>query len=115
MDHCDAIDFTKNNGVDRETYNIGGNNERNNLEITELILNGLEKPKELMTFVKDRPGHDRRYSLDCSKLNQLGWKPHYSFDEAMTLTVDWYKNNRRWWEKIKSGEYLEYYKKHYEL
>ena len=112
MDHCDAIDFIMNNGADGETYNIGGKNERNNLEITELILKGLEKPKKLMTYVKDRPGHDRRYSLDCAKLSQLGWNPLYFFDEAMTLTIEWYKNNREWWEKIKSGEYLEYYKDH---
>ncbi len=115
MDHCDAIDFIMNNGADGETYNIGGKNERNNLEITELILKGLEKPKKLMTYVKDRPGHDRRYSLDCAKLSQLGWNPLYFFDEAMTLTIEWYKNNREWWEKIKSGEYLEYYKDHYKL
>ncbi|OQX89061.1 dTDP-glucose 4,6-dehydratase [candidate division KSB1 bacterium 4484_87] len=115
MDHCDAIDFVMNHGDDGEVYNIGAGNERNNLEITGIILSELEKPKELMTFVKDRPGHDRRYSVDCSKLHALGWQPKHSFQEAMKLTIDWYKDNREWWEKIKSGEYLEYYKQHYQI
>ncbi|NOZ62000.1 MAG: dTDP-glucose 4,6-dehydratase [Calditrichaeota bacterium] len=115
MDHCDAIDFVMSNGKDGEVYNIGAGNERNNLEITEIILSTLDKPKELMTFVKDRPGHDRRYSVDCSKLHAVGWKPKHSFQEAMKLSIEWYKNNRPWWEKIKSGKYLEYYKKHYQI
>ena len=114
-DHCDAIDFIIDKGEEGEVYNIGGGNERNNLEITELILKGLNKPQGLMTFVKDRPGHDRRYSLDCTRLKNLGWTPKHQFDEAMNLTVEWYKMNRWWWEKIKSGEYLEYYKNHYKL
>jgi len=112
-DHCDAIDFVLNYGTDGDVYNIGGGNERNNLEITQLILHALGKSTDLINYVKDRPGHDRRYSLDCTKLAALGWKPKFTFDEAMSLTVAWYKNNRWWWEKIKSGEYLEYYKKHY--
>lgn len=112
-DHCDAIDFLLHHGIEGEVYNIGGNNERNNLEITHKILKGLEKSPDLITHVKDRPGHDRRYSLDCSKLATLGWQPKYQFEKAMDLTIDWYRNNRQWWEKIKSGEYLEYYKRHY--
>ncbi|UCE06467.1 MAG: dTDP-glucose 4,6-dehydratase [bacterium] len=115
MDHCNAIDFILQHGVRGEVYNIGGNNERNNLEITNKILTELGKPTDLIKFVKDRPGHDRRYSLDGSKLKILGWEPKYQFDEAMHLTVEWYKNNRWWWEKIKSGEYLEYYKRHYTM
>jgi dTDP-glucose 4,6-dehydratase len=115
MDHCDAIDFVLNNGVDGEIYNIGGNNERDNLEITDVILTSLSKSKDLITFVKDRPGHDRRYSLDSSKLSRLGWNPKYKFDEGMSSTVNWYKINHAWWENIKSGEYLDYYKKHYGL
>ena len=115
MDHCGAVDFIMEHGVDGVIYNIGGNNERNNLEITELILKGLGKTKDLMTFVKDRPGHDRRYSLDCTKLDKMGWKPEYSFDQAIKLTIEWYKNNPAWWGKIKSGEYLNYYKEHYNL
>jgi dTDP-glucose 4,6-dehydratase len=112
-DHCEAIDFVLHYGTDGEVYNIGGGNERNNLTITQLILKKLGKSNDLIKYVTDRPGHDRRYSVDCTKLKALGWQPKFSFDEAMSSTIDWYKNNRRWWEKIKSGEYLEYYKKHY--
>jgi len=113
LDHCDAIDFISHKGIDGEVYNIGGDNERNNLEITNKILEGLAKSTDLIKYVKDRPGHDRRYSLDCSKLAALGWKPTYQFDRAMHLTINWYIHNRWWWEKIKSGAYLEYYKKQY--
>jgi len=113
MDHCAAIDFMLHNGIDGEIYNIGGNNEKNNLEITNKILEETGKSTDLIKYVKDRPGHDRRYSLDCTKLKKLGWEPKFQFDEAMHLTVEWYQNNRWWWEKIKSGEYLEYYKRHY--
>ncbi len=114
-DHCDAIDFIMRNGEYGEVYNIGSQNERNNLEITELILDGLDKPKDLMTFVKDRPGHDKRYSLDCTKLSALGWSHHYKINQGLKLTIDWYKENSWWWKKIKSGEYLKYYKRHYNL
>jgi dTDP-glucose 4,6-dehydratase len=114
-DHCDAIDFILANGKDGEVYNIGGDNERNNLEITEMILAGLHKPKSLMAFVKDRLGHDRRYSLDTNKLAALGWKPKHDFKTALEFTIDWYAQNRWWWEKLKSGEYLEFYKKNYKI
>ncbi|NIR47696.1 dTDP-glucose 4,6-dehydratase [candidate division KSB1 bacterium] len=114
-DHCEAIDFISSHGKLGEVYNIGGDNEKTNLEITEYILKKLEKPKSLMTFVKDRLGHDRRYALDCSKLHKLGWKPKFDFDEALDKTIKWYIENRWWWEKLKSGEYLEYYKKQYNL
>ncbi len=114
-DHCDAIDFLYQNGSDGEVYNIGAGNERNNLEITEIILRELNKPKSLMTFVKDRLGHDRRYSLDCTKIRNMGWEPGHSFDEAMHYTIQWYVNNRWWWEKLKSGEYLEFYKSNYQM
>ncbi|MDZ7332105.1 MAG: dTDP-glucose 4,6-dehydratase [candidate division KSB1 bacterium] len=114
-DHCDAIDFLLKYGRNGETYNIGAGNERDNLEITRLILNKLGKSEALIQFVPDRPGHDRRYSVDCSKLRSLGWEPKTSFDEAMSLTIDWYSHNRSWWQKIKSGEYLDYYKRHYKL
>jgi dTDP-glucose 4,6-dehydratase len=113
LDHCDAINFILHSGIDGETYNIGGDNERNNLEITHKILNGVGKSTDLIKYVKDRPGHDRRYSVDCKKLAALGWKPKYQFEKAMDLTINWYKENQWWWKKIKSGEYLEYYKKHY--
>ncbi|HID22156.1 MAG TPA: dTDP-glucose 4,6-dehydratase, partial [Planctomycetaceae bacterium] len=113
MDHCDAIDFLIEHGQDGQVYNIGAGNERTNLEITEFILKALDKPKSLMTFVRDRLGHDRRYSLDISKIKSLGWQPEHNFDEAMSYTIKWYTDNRWWWERLKSGEYLEYYKQNY--
>jgi dTDP-glucose 4,6-dehydratase len=112
-DHCDGIDFVFMHGELGEVYNIGGGNERTNLEITDYILKKLEKPVTLKTYVKDRLGHDRRYSLDCNKLRALGWKPKHDFEQAMDKTIHWYIKNRAWWEKIKSGEYLEYYKQQY--
>ena len=114
-DHCSAIDLVLQKGKNGEVYNIGGGNEKINLEITEFILNQLNKSKELMTFVEDRLGHDRRYSLNWNKIAKLGWKPDFSFEKAMETTINWYQQNRHWWEKIKSGEYLDYYKKHYKL
>jgi len=114
-DHCDAIDFLYHHGQDGEVYNIGAGNERNNLEITEFILKELDKPRSLMKFVKDRLGHDRRYSLDCTKLREMGWKPRHSFDEAMKTTIRWYVDNPWWWKKLKSGEYLEFYKANYQM
>ena len=113
-DHCSAIDVVLRKGANGEVYNIGAGNEKTNLEITEYILDKLGKPRSLMTFVKDRPGHDRRYSLDWSKIKRLGWTPSHTFEEAMDLTIDWYAKNRWWWEKLKSGEYLEFYRKHYQ-
>ncbi|MFQ5823187.1 MAG: dTDP-glucose 4,6-dehydratase [bacterium] len=114
-DHCEGIDFVYNHGEIGEVYNIGGGNEKTNLEITEYILKKLQKPKSLMTFVPDRLGHDRRYSLDCTKIRVLGWKPKHQFEEALDKTIQWYFENRWWWEKLKSGEYLEYYKKQYKM
>lgn len=115
QDHCDAIDFVLHNGIDGEVYNIGSKNEKNNLEITDLILKGLDKPKNLVKYVKDRPGHDRRYSLNCDKISALGWDPNYTFETAIESTIAWYRDNDWWWKKIKSGEYLKYYKEHYNL
>lgn len=112
-DHCAGIDFALHEGQAGQVYNVGGGNERTNIEITHLILELLEKPGDLITFVKDRPGHDRRYGLDCSKLMSLGWSPVYSFQSAMAQTVKWYLDNRWWWEKIKSGEYARYYEQQY--
>ncbi len=113
-DHCNAIDVVMREGKDGEVYNIGAGNEKTNLEITEYILDRLGKPRSLMVFVKDRPGHDRRYSLDWGKLRALGWQPAHSFEEAMDFTINWYRENRWWWEPLKSGEYLEFYRKHYQ-
>ena len=112
-DHCDGVEFVCQNGKLGEVYNIGGGNEKTNLEITERILKKLEKPQSLMTHVKDRLGHDRRYSIDCSKIGDLGWQPKHEFEEAMDKTITWFMENRWWWEKLKSGEYLEYYTQQY--
>ncbi|MGB7061759.1 MAG: dTDP-glucose 4,6-dehydratase [Candidatus Zixiibacteriota bacterium] len=114
QDHCKALDVVLHKGRAGEIYNIGGENERTNLEITHMILRKLGKPKSLLKHVKDRPAHDRRYSLDCSKIKaELGWKPGIALEEGISGTVEWYVANQAWWQKIKSGEYLEYYKKHY--
>jgi len=112
-DHCDAILFLLAHGQEGEVYNIGGGNERSNLEITDFILANLKKPQNLKTFVKDRLGHDRRYALECGKIAGLGWQPKHPLEPALASTISWYMENRWWWEKLKSGEYLEYYKKHY--
>ncbi len=114
-DHCNAIDVVLQKGADGEVYNIGAGNEKTNLEITHFILDFLDKSRDLMTFVPDRLGHDRRYSLNCDKLRALGWQPDHSFETGMEETIRWYVENRWWWEKIKSGEFLEYYKQHYNL
>ena len=113
VDHCDAVDYVFSHGEIGEVYNIGAGNEKTNLEITEYILKKLEKPTNLMTYVKDREGHDRRYSIDCTRLRKLGWKPSHDFEMALDKTIQWYIENRAWWEKLKSGEYLEYYKNQY--
>ncbi len=114
-DHCSAIDLVTEKGENGEVYNIGAGNEKTNLQITQYILQKLEKPKDLMVFVQDRLGHDRRYSLNWEKMKSLGWQPSRTFEEAMDQTIDWYLANRWWWKKLKSGEYLDYYKKHYKL
>lgn len=112
-DHCAAVDFIISKGVDGEVYNVGGGNELTNIVITDTILKMTDKSSDLIKFVDDRPGHDRRYALDCTKLIDLGWKAETDFEDAMKNTVEWYQNNRSWWEPLKSGEYLEYYKSHY--
>jgi len=114
-DHCDAVDFLIQNGKDGQVYNVGGGNERTNIDITRMILETLGKPESLISWVKDRPGHDRRYSVDTTKLKNLGWQPGYHFEEALTQTINWYVKNRPWWEKLKTGEYLEFYKKNYKF
>ena len=113
MDHCDAIEFLIENGEDGQVYNIGGGNEKMNIEITNFILKKLDKAANLKTYVKDRKGHDRRYSLDMTKLKNLGWQPKCEFNDALTFTIEWFVNHRNWWEKLKSGEYLQFYKQNY--
>ncbi len=112
-DHCRGIDVVLRQGQPGEAYNIGGGNERTNIEITRRLLALLGKPESLITYVKDRPGHDRRYSLTCDKLHGLGWWPAMPFDEGLRRTVEWYVANRQWWEPIKSGEYATYYQRQY--
>jgi len=117
IDHCEGIDTVLHKGQPGEFYNVGagGENERDVLEVTETILRLLNKPKSLIKHVKDRPGHDVRYSLDCSKLKALGWEPKHSFEAAMEKTVKWYVENEEWWRKIKekSEEYKKFYAKQY--
>ena len=114
-DHCKAIDMIVENGRIGEIYNIGGHNEKTNLEVVTTVLKKLGKPESLIRFVKDRPGHDRRYAIDPTKIkNELGWYPETDFDSGIEKTVRWYLENREWWEKIKSGEYTEYYEKMYQ-
>jgi len=103
LDHCTAIDLVLNKGKPGEIYNIGGNNEKTNIEIVELILKTLNKPKSLITFVEDRLGHDRRYAIDSTKIqSELGWKPKYSFEAGIKETIEWYLNNRKWIDSIEN-------------
>lgn len=114
-DHCEAILTVLENGKIGEIYNIGAENEKTNIEIVKLILKELNKDESLITFVKDRPGHDKRYAIDANKIKtQLGWKPKHTFETALKATINWYLENKSWWNKIISGEYLKYYKKWYE-
>jgi dTDP-glucose 4,6-dehydratase len=110
-DHCSAIDTVLHRGCIGEVYNIGGNNEKANIEIVKLILKNLNKPESLITYVKDRPGHDRRYAIDSNKIqSEFGWKPTYTFERGIAKTIKWYVDNTQWWKRIISGEYKEYYK-----
>lgn len=113
-DHCSAIDTVLHKGVDGEVYNIGGNNEKANIEIVKLIISTLGKSEDLIKYVKDRPGHDRRYAIDNTKITtQLGWKPTYTFEQGMKETIEWYLNNTEWIENVISGDYMKYYNKMY--
>ncbi len=112
-DHCRALDLLLHEGELGEAYNISADNERNNIEVVEAILEMLEKPKSLIRFIEDRPGHDERYSMDSQKIRALGWSPEHDFEAALEKTVEWYKTNRPWWERIRSGEYREYYQRMY--
>lgn len=112
-DHCRAIDTVLHHGKAGEIYNVGGYCEAKNIDIAKEIVKLLKKPEELIKFVDDRPGHDSRYAVDCSKLKQLGWEPKVSLEEGMANTVNWYKKNKDWWQKLKSGDFKDYYKKQY--
>lgn len=114
QDHCAAVDRILHHGKSGEVYNIGARQEMTNLEIARLILKSLGKPESLITLVKDRPGHDRRYAIDPSKLKQaLGWKPRISFHMGLQETIDWYRHNAAWVEHVRSGAYLSYYDRMY--
>lgn len=113
-DHCTAIDLIIHKGKNGEIYNVGGHNERTNLEVVKTILKEVGKPESLIEFVTDRPGHDLRYAIDPSKIErELGWKPRYNFDTGIRQTIQWYLDNKGWWENIISGEYEKYFEKMY--
>lgn len=113
-DHCSAIDLIIHDGVPGETYNIGGNSERKNIDVVRTILRICGKPESLITYVTDRPGHDLRYAINASKIKrELGWTPSVTFEEGIKRTVDWYMSHKPWWKSIISGEYRNYYEKMY--
>lgn len=113
-DHCTAIDLVIHKGCVGEVYNIGGHNERSNLEVVKTIIKSLGKPDSLITFITDRPGHDMRYAIDPNKIHEeLGWLPVTKFDDGIQQTIQWYLDNRSWWENILDGEYQGYYEKMY--
>jgi dTDP-glucose 4,6-dehydratase len=113
VDNCEAIDLVLRRGADGEVYNIGGGHEVENVALTRQILSLLGKPESLIKPVKDRPGHDRRYSVDCGKIEGLGWRPRHRFDAALAETVRWYREHEAWWRPLKSGEFRTYYQQHY--
>ena len=113
QDHCAAIELLLDKGVLGETYNIAGDNERENIEVVQIILDELGKPDSLIEHVRDREGHDRRYSLECAKLRALGWTPEVPFEEGMRSTVRWYADNPQWWRKLKDESYWDYYRRQY--
>jgi dTDP-glucose 4,6-dehydratase len=112
-DHCEAIDLVLQRGQVGEAYNVGTGREIFNIDMARQILKLLDKPESLIRHVPDRPGHDRRYSLDVAKLRALGWQSRNTFEQALEKTVEWYVNNEWWWRKLKSGEYREYYQRQY--
>ncbi len=112
-DHCRAIEMILAKGKPGDVFNIGTGQEKQNIEVTKFILAELGLDESMIEYVADRPGHDARYALNCDRLKSLGWSPTLSWEEGMRRTINWYKENREWWQKIKSGEYLEYYKKQY--
>ena len=114
IDHNKAVELVFEKGRIGEVYNIGASNEMPNIEIVKLILKHLKKSEDLIQFVTDRPGHDRRYAIDSSKIrNELGWEPEFNFEAAIDDTIKWYMKNKGWWERIISGEYQNYYNLQY--
>ncbi len=113
LDNCEAIDLVLRRGADGEVYNVGGGHEVENIVLTRKILSLTGRPERLITPVKDRPGHDRRYSLDSTKVHRLGWRPRHRFDDALAATVRWYREHEAWWRPLKSGEFRAYYQQQY--
>lgn len=114
IDHNIAVELVMEKGTPGQVYNIGASREMKNIDIIKLILKSLGKTEDLIQYVKDRPGHDRRYAIDSTKIQtELGWKPEFNFEEAIAKTIDWYLANKQWWERIVSGEYQQYYKLQY--
>ncbi len=115
-DHCAAIDLILQKGREGEIYNIGGHNEKTNLEVVRLILEALDKPESLIHFVEDRKGHDLRYAINPEKIErELGWKPQYTFEKGIRETIAWYLEHREWWQHILDGAYKEYFQKMYKM
>ena len=112
-DHCSGIIHALLHGEPGQIYNVGGGNERENITVADVILNHLGKPKSLIRHVLDRPGHDRRYAIDCSRLRAIGWNPTIAFEQGLRDTIDWYRENEGWWRRIKSGEFRTYYEQAY--
>ncbi len=112
-DHASAIDQVFRRGEPGAVYNVGGGNERENIDVAESILAHLGKPRSLIRYVQDRPGHDRRYAVDCARLQALGWRPQMEFEAGLKATVEWYASRQAWWRKIKSGEFRAYYERAY--
>ncbi len=112
-DHAAGIQHVFEQGEPGTVYNVGGGNERENIAVAEQIVAALGKSRSLIRFVQDRPGHDRRYSIDCSRLRRLGWSPQVPFEEGLKQTVEWYRTHEAWWRKIKSGEFKDYYRQQY--
>ncbi|HRU39385.1 MAG TPA: dTDP-glucose 4,6-dehydratase [Candidatus Goldiibacteriota bacterium] len=112
-DNCSGIDTALHKGVPGNIYNIGGDTEESNIKIARIIVRETGRKESLIRFVKDRPAHDRRYALDSSKLKKLGWKPKFSFEDGLDLTIDWYRQNQSWWKRLKGGDFKDYYSRHY--
>ena len=113
-DHCKAIDLIIRKGKAGEVYNIGGHNEMRNIDIVKIICKALGKSEDLITYVADRKGHDMRYAIDPAKIHaELGWLPETKFNDGIQKTIEWYLNNKAWWERILSCEYQDYYEKTY--
>jgi len=114
MDHCRAIWAVLEKGAAGKVYNIGGDSEQTNLALTKMLLDALDKDESMLEYVTDRPGHDRRYAIDASKIqNELGWRPQVDFADGLKQTVQWYIDNQKWWQAIKTGDYLKYYQQQY--